>query len=120
MEAPHTHYFGVEMRLSDLDKREYLDVKMPVWTPGSYLIREYAKNVEGFVARDGGGNPLASEKINKNTWRVRTRSVAEVRVAYQVYAYELTVRTSFLDASHGYLNGASVFMYVDKMLDLPA
>ncbi|MBC7922315.1 MAG: M61 family metallopeptidase, partial [Ferruginibacter sp.] len=89
-------------------------------TPGSYLIREYAKNVEGFVARDGGGNPLASEKINKNTWRVRTRSAAEVRVAYQVYAYELTVRTSFLDASHGYLNGASVFMYVDKMLDLPA
>ena len=117
MDEPHTHYFDVEMRLTDLDKREYLDIKMPVWTPGSYLIREFAKNVEGFTANDG---KLRSEKINKNTWRVYTGSTRDVRVTYKVYANELSVRTSFLDASHGYVNGASVFMYPDQMMDLPS
>jgi len=117
MDEPHTHYFDVEMRLSDLDKREYLDIKMPVWTPGSYLIREFAKNVEGFSANDG---KLRSEKISKNTWRVYTGSTRDVRITYKVYAYELSVRTSFLDASHGYVNGASVFMYPDQLMDLPS
>jgi predicted metalloprotease with PDZ domain len=117
MDEPHTHYFDVEMRLSDLDKREYLDIKMPVWTPGSYLIREFARNVEGFSANDG---KLRSEKISKNTWRVYTGSIRDVRITYKVYAYELSVRTSFLDASHGYVNGASVFMYPDQLMDLPS
>jgi predicted metalloprotease with PDZ domain len=117
MDEPHTHYFDVEMRMTDLDKRDYLDVKMPVWTPGSYLIREYAKNVEGFTVNEG---KLKSEKINKNTWRIYIGSAKDVQIRYKVYAYELTVRTSFLDASHGYLNGASVFMYPDRMMDLPS
>jgi predicted metalloprotease with PDZ domain len=120
MDDPQTHYFEVAMQLTGLSKQDYLDIKMPVWTPGSYLIREYAKNVEGFTARDGKEAALRTEKINKNTWRVYLRSATQLTVNYKVYAYELTVRTSFLDASHGYLNGASVFMYLDKMLDVPS
>src|SRR5438128_776774 len=56
MPEPQTHYFEVEMRISGAtadakgNQNGYIDVKMPVWTPGSYLIREYAKNVEGFRA----------------------------------------------------------------------
>src|SRR5690349_1045987 len=68
MPEPQTHYFEVEMSFSNPGK-EYLDVKMPVWTPGSYLVREYAKNVEGFTAT-ANNQPVRSEKINKNTWRV--------------------------------------------------
>jgi predicted metalloprotease with PDZ domain len=117
MDEPHTHYFDVEMRITDLDKREYLDIKMPVWTPGSYLIREYAKNVESFQANEG---KLKTEKINKNTWRVYLQSSRDIRITYKVYAYELSVRTSFLDDSHGYLNGASIFMFPAQMLDLPS
>ena len=117
MPAPQTHYFEVKMDLGGFPA-DYTDVKMPVWAPGSYLVREFSKNVEGFQARTAGGQALAVEKINKNTWRVRHPKQASFQVSYKVYAFELTVRTSFVDADHGYLNGTSVFMYPadNKML----
>ena len=117
MPAPQTHYFDVKMELGGFPA-DYTDVKMPVWAPGSYLVREFAKNVESFAARTAGGQRLAAEKINKNTWRVKHPKQASFRVSYRVYAFELSVRTSFIDADHGYLNGSSVFMYPadNKML----
>ena len=117
MPAPQTHYFEVKMELGGFPA-EYTDVKMPVWAPGSYLVREFSKNVEGLQARTVGGQALAVEKISKNTWRVRHPKQASFSVSYRVYAFELTVRTSFIDADHGYLNGSSVFMYPadNKML----
>jgi predicted metalloprotease with PDZ domain len=123
MPEPQTHYFEVEMQLtgvasgSKTTQTGYIDVKMPVWTPGSYLIREYAKNVEGFRATTG-DQPVRSEKIRKNTWRVYSNA-DQLSIHYKVYAYELSVRTSFIDASHGYLNGASIFLYVDHLRNLP-
>ncbi|TPE46021.1 M61 family metallopeptidase [Pontibacter mangrovi] len=110
MPEPHTHYFEVEAELSGA-KKKYVDFTMPVWAPGSYLVREFAKNVEGFEATDGNGKALRSEKIDKNTWRVYSNRASVVRASYDVYAYEMSVRTSFLDASHGYVNGTSMFMY---------
>ena len=117
MPAPQTHYFEVKMELGGFPA-DYTDVKMPVWAPGSYLVREFSKNVEGLQARTVGGQALAVEKISKNTWRVRHPKQASFSVSYRVYAFELTVRTSFIDADHGYLNGSSVFMYPadNKML----
>ena len=123
MPEPQTHYFEVEMRVSGAStdsktgSKGYIDVKMPVWTPGSYLIREYAKHVEGFRA-SAGEKPLRSEKIRKNTWRVYS-TASPLTIRYKVYAYELSVRTSFIDASHGYLNGASIFLYIDHLRNLP-
>lgn len=123
MPQPQTHYFEVEMRLSGIDaatnlkKNGYVDVKMPVWTPGSYLIREYAKNVEGFRAT-AGGRPVRVEKIRKNTWRVYANA-DPITLNYKVYAYELSVRTSYIDESHGYLNGASIFTFVDPLRNQP-
>ncbi|AKD05793.1 peptidase M61 [Pontibacter korlensis] len=110
MPEPHTHYFEVEAELSGTRKK-YIDFTMPVWAPGSYLVREFAKNVEDFKATDGSGKALRSEKIDKNTWRVYSNKANVVRASYDVYAYEMSVRTSFLDASHGYVNGTSIFMY---------
>ncbi len=110
MPEPHTHYFEVTAEL-DGARKKHIDFTMPVWAPGSYLVREFAKNVEGFTATDGAGKTLRSEKIDKNTWRVYSNRASEVKVNYKVYAYELTVRTSYLDASHGYVNGTSIFMY---------
>jgi len=109
MPAPQTHYFEVEMKLEGFNKA-YTDVKMPVWAPGSYLVREFAKNVEGFAAT-AGGNSLRTEKVSKNTWRVYHPKAKDFTVRYRVYAFELSVRTSFIDAVHGYVNGTSVFMY---------
>ena len=110
MPVPQTHYFEVKMELGGFPA-DYTDVKMPVWAPGSYLVREFAKHVEGFQARTGGGQALTVDKLNKNTWRVRHPRQASFSVSYRVYAFEMSVRTSFLDADHGYLNGSSVFMY---------
>jgi len=110
MPAPQTHYFEVKMELGGFPA-DYTDVKMPVWAPGSYLVREFSKNVEGLQARTAAGQALPVEKINKNTWRVRHAKQASFRVSYRVYAFELSVRTSFLDADHGYLNGSSIFLF---------
>ena len=112
MSRPWTHYFELSMTVSGIIQ-ENLDFVMPVWTPGSYLIREFSRHVRGFSATDETGNKLNWEKINKNTWRVHSGRNRVVEVKYRVYAYEQSVRTSFLDDSHGYINGASIFMYVD-------
>ena len=111
MPAPQTHYFEVKLDLAGFGAADYTDLKMPVWAPGSYLVREFARHVEGLVAEGADGKPLAVEKINKNTWRVRHGKQARFAVRYRVYAFELSVRTSFVDADHGYLNGSSVFLY---------
>lgn len=115
---PQTHYFEVEMQLQDF-KGKFIDLKMPVWAPGSYLVREFPKHVESFTAT-AGTQPLKSEKIDKNTWRVYSGKNREVKVFYKVYAYELTVRTSFVDEMHAYLNGSSVFMYPAGYKELPS
>lgn len=125
MSQPWTHYFEVSMTLSNISKireipqKAYVDFKMPVWTPGSYLVREYAKNVEGFEAT-AGAKKVKADKINKNTWRVYSNGANEIKISYKVYAFELSVRTSFLDDTHGYLNGASIFMYVPQLKKSPS
>lgn len=116
---PQAHYADIQMEISDI-KKDYLDIKMPVWTPGSYLIREFEKNTEGFTAKNGKNDQLAAQKINKNTWRVHTLNSNEVRISYRVYAFEISVRTSFIDASHAFLSPAGIFMYIDGLIDHPA
>jgi predicted metalloprotease with PDZ domain len=110
MLEPHSHLFEVEMRIAS--GGETVDLVMPSWTPGSYLLREFPRNVQDFTATDDAGHPLAWSRTDKNGWRVEMEGAGDLRVSYRVYANELTVRTSHLDASHGYVNGASVFMFV--------
>lgn len=123
MPEPQTHYFEVDMTLTNAAtatgarKNGYYDIRMPVWTPGSYLIREYAKNVEGFTAMTG-NQTVRSEKIRKNAWRVYT-GADNLTIHYRVYANELTVRTSFVDVDHGYVTPASMFMYHDALKAQP-
>jgi predicted metalloprotease with PDZ domain len=117
MSQPHTHYFEVKMNVVDYQK-EYFDIQMPVWSPGSYLIREFAKSVES-VEASFHKKLLKTEKINKNTWRVYSEKANNVVITYKVYAFELSVRTSFLDASHGYFNGTSMFMFIDELKNIP-
>ncbi|MEH6308873.1 PDZ domain-containing protein [Olivibacter sp. CPCC 100613] len=116
---PQAHYAEITMKIGDV-KEEYIDVKMPVWAPGSYLVREFSKNVEGFGAKDASGSLLDSRKVTKNTWRISTKGVKEVVVNYRIYAFEVSVRTSFIDASHAFLSPTGVFMYVDKQINRPS
>ena len=109
MPAPHSHLFHVTLELDELTGA-YVDLVLPAWTPGSYMVREYARHVQGFAAHADGPGELPWRKLAKDTWRVEHGAATRIAVSYQVYANELTVRTSHLDGSHGYLNGASVFM----------
>jgi predicted metalloprotease with PDZ domain len=116
---PQTHYAEVEMEISGF-KGDHVDLKMPVWTPGSYLIREYAKNVEGFGAFDSSGKPVNFNKINKNTWRVSLVKSQPVKVRYRVYSFEVSVRTSLIDESHAFLSPAGLYLYPADKLKLPS
>src|SRR5687768_18177769 len=66
MSKPWTHLLEVEMRVRSRRMPERTELKMPVWTPGSYLVREFARHVQDFSVADAGGRPLAWEKVNKN------------------------------------------------------
>ncbi|MFD0939223.1 M61 family metallopeptidase [Pedobacter boryungensis] len=116
---PQAHYAEVEMNMTGLAAKNYVDVKMPVWTPGSYLVREFAKSVEGFGASVG-GKTVKTEKVNKNTWRVYNAKANGVKINYRVYAFEISVRTAFIDASHAFLSSASIFMYPAGMIKTPS
>ncbi len=112
------HYADIEMNISGLNQNT-LDLKMPVWTPGSYLVREFSKNVESFSA-EANGKALDAKKIRKNTWQITTTGVSAIKVKYRVYAFELSVRTSLIDASHAFLSSSGVFMYPEGMLHHPS
>jgi len=117
MPAPATHLFEVTLTVRDW-QAPTLDLKMPVWTPGSYLVREYARHLQDFAAR-AGDRPLAICKLAKNHWQIATAGVSEPKVRYRLYANELTVRTNHLDATHGYFNGAATFFYIPGYEDCP-
>jgi predicted metalloprotease with PDZ domain len=112
MPKPQNHYFEVTMSIGDLSGKS-IDVKMPVWAPGSYMVREFAKNVNLVKAYNQDDKPLLVTKTSKNTWNIKRDGADSIIVKYEVYAFELSVRTSFLDASHGFVSGTSIFMYVD-------
>jgi len=118
MSKPYTHYYEVKMTVIGYQK-DYFDIKMPVWAPGSYLIREFAKSVEKVNATFN-KKLLKTEKINKNTWRIYADKAKKVNITYKVYAFEQSVRTSYLDASHGYFNGTSMFMFIEALKKQPS
>jgi predicted metalloprotease with PDZ domain len=123
MPQPHTHMLEVEINVkrgADAQVSAEEILVMPVWTPGSYLIREYARNVQNFRAIDASGQPLQWEKVNKNSWRVITNSSREWRAAYSVYANELSVRTNEVNSDHAFWNNAALLMYLQGFLDAPS
>lgn len=118
MPNPESHLFEVTLRVQNWSA-PVLDLKMPVWTPGSYLVREYAKHLQDF--RSGAGDSLRDSfaartlpwrKISKNHWQVDTDSVSDVTVSYRIFANELTVRTNHLDGTHGYFNPAALCFFL--------
>jgi predicted metalloprotease with PDZ domain len=118
---PQTHMFEVAMTIGNVTATQ-LDLQMPTWTPGSYLQREFERNVQNFAADDA-GKPLSWVKVDKATWRITTgagnANPKTIRATYRVYANELATQTSHLDATHAYFNGASIFMYVPTAKDRP-
>lgn len=123
MPQPESHLFEVVLQLQGW-KGRVLDLKLPVWTPGSYLVREYAKHLQNFSA-DAGEKSLPWRKLSKNHWQVETSAIAQthtvstITVRYRVFANELSVRTNHLDATHGYFNGAALFFRIPELEQQP-
>lgn len=117
MPRPETHLYEITMLIAPFASPVgQFDLVLPVWTPGSYLVRDFSRHVRDVAAEGPSGAPLRVLKVEKNRWRVGLCDdpvVGPFTVRYRVFAHELTVRTSHLDSSHGYGNGASLFFYVE-------
>ncbi len=107
---PQTHHLQVVLELD----RPGGDVELylPVWTPGSYLVREFARHLEGLSAHDQDGRPLPLERLDKHRWRLHGGEAARAAVRYRIYANDLTVRTSHVDGTHAFVSPAGTFLGV--------
>ena len=106
--APHTHYVEVEASIPTAGRAE-VEVYMATWTPGSYLIREYERNVEAVTA-SAGTRALAVAKSTKNRWKITTGGAANITLRYKVYSREMTVRNNWVESGFAMLNGAPTFI----------
>ena len=107
--APETHYVEVTA-IVPTARRPVVPLTMAVWTPGSYLIREYERHVEEVTAEGPVGRPLPVEKTAKNVWSIATGGAPEVTVRYRVYGREMSVRTNWIESQFAMLNGAPTFL----------
>jgi predicted metalloprotease with PDZ domain len=113
---PHAHLFTVSMQV-DAPAPEGQRLRMPAWIPGSYMIRDFAKNIVRIEASSR-GKPVRLTKEDKDTWRAAPcKGPLEVNI--EVYAWDLSVRTAHLDATHGFFNGSSMFLEALGHTDSP-
>lgn len=117
MPQPQSHLFEVTLQIENW-QGETLSLRMPVWTPGSYLVREYSRHLQDFTA-SAEGNSLNWRKLGKNHWEIDTQGHSSISVSYRIFANELTVRTNQLDQTHGYFNGSALFFYIPGFQQQP-
>lgn len=88
-----------------------IEIIMPVWTPGSYLVREYSRNIETIEALDASnGAILRIQKLSKNRWSIECLESQHVCVRYSLYCREASVRTNWVEEDYGFLTGAATFL----------
>jgi predicted metalloprotease with PDZ domain len=104
---PHTHQFHVTLELPQPAGEQRLS--LPVWIPGSYMVREFGRHLSHLQARQG-GREVALQQLDKTTWLARCEGRASLTLSYRVYAFDTSVRTAFLDAQRGFFNGTSLFL----------
>ena len=104
--SPAAHLFHVTCRVERPDPQGQ-HFMLPAWIPGSYMIREFARNIVRISAL-ADGRRVALQKLDKHTWRAAP--ARQIELAYEVYAWDLSVRAAHLDETHGFFNGTSVFL----------
>ena len=110
----HAHLFGVTLTVASPAAHQTL--RLPVWIPGSYLVREFAKNLQNLTGRQG-KRAVAVQQLDKATWEVDCAPGKPLVVQYQVYANDPSVRTAWLDATRGFFNGTSLCLLVEGQQD---
>jgi len=98
---------------------EVVELAMPSWTPGSYVIRDFAAQLERIRAIDSKGRPAEIEKVAKNRWRIQTGGSSSLTIDYDIWAGELHVSSSWVERDFALINGAGVFLFSDDSLEWP-
>jgi len=111
LSAPARHELTVTMDVPALDGNDCV-LAFPVWTPGSYMIRDFSRNVFDLVVTDKQGRPLPVQRLEKHRWKVTTQG-RPFKVQHTVFAYDPGVRAAYLDTNRAVLNGTSLFFYVE-------
>ncbi len=113
---------SLEIETAEFSSGDEVEFFMPVWTPGSYLVREYARQINAFGAQDrDSGKELSWQKSAKNRYRVIfPKQTKAIRLEYQVYAHDLSVRGAFADQDFAYWNGAAVLLWPLGLENRPA
>jgi len=114
---PEAHLFEVRLTIKKPNP-EGQRLTLPAWIPGSYMIRDFAKNIVTLEAHSDEGKLVGSHKSDKQSWQFESCRGA-LTVTYTIYAWDLSVRTAHLDQTHGYFNGTSLFLEVDGQSDAP-
>lgn len=107
---PEAHIFTITCHI-DKPEKQGQQFQLPSWIPGSYMIRDFAKNIIRFEAYDKSKNKLNVSKLNKSLWQVQACDNC-ISIEYDVYAWDLSVRSAHLDTTHGFFNGTSTFVAV--------
>ncbi|CAI8332923.1 MAG: Uncharacterised protein [Bacteroidetes bacterium MED-G17] len=108
----NNHYASITIELIKDPKIKELRFSMPTWTPGSYKIREFSRNIDKVYA-ESGDKSLFVSKEDKNTWVVACEDFKEVSFTYNVFCFEQSVRESYVDGEYAFLHGPSAFMLVE-------
>lgn len=114
---PDTHEFEIRLTL-DATEANTLRLSLPAWIPGSYMIRDFARNLLAIRAIDASGKALELRKLDKQTWELDA-SVGANHVTYRVYAFDPSVRSAYFDSTRAYFNGTSLFLRVLGSENLP-
>lgn len=114
---PHGHQFAVRLQL-DVRNDDCIELKLPAWIPGSYMIRDFARNILDLRA-ESQGKALDLQAMDKQTWRIDCTKADEITVFYQVYAFDLSVRSAYLDQFWGFFNNSSLCLAVGGRTEEP-
>ena len=112
----HAHLFDIVLTLQAPAAQQ--QVALPVWIPGSYLVREFAKNLQDLQAMQA-GQPVAIRPLSKHRWQIDCVAGQPLTLSYRVCAYDTSVRTAWLDAQRGFFNGTSLCLRVAGQEDTP-
>ena len=114
LEDARNHYLTIKVVVPVVS--DTTELMMAVWTPGSYLVREYARNIDSMTVTSG-DRELEFEKIRKNRWLVETKGIKSFEVSYRLYCNEMSVRTNWVGNQYAMINGAPTFITVPDRLD---
>ncbi|PKG99161.1 M61 family metallopeptidase [Paraglaciecola sp. MB-3u-78] len=111
------HTFDVSLRIENPARNGQV-LTLPAWIPGSYMIRDFAKNIVKISAQDDTGTDINIQKLDKQTWQVQAVNTT-LTIKYQIYAFDLSVRSAYINDEIAFLNGTNMFLAVVGQTDQP-